>query len=101
MLEVQDIAESLHLRRMVIEHQQRPGEGEHDEQIESDASHSPCVAVTNRIAVDLCGMQVQEHVGKHAQGAITWRVVMLVAEYRSVDLGLCRRLSALNMFLDI
>ena len=46
-------------------------------------------------------MQMQEHVGQHAQRAVARRVVVLVAEDRSVDLGLGRIFQALDLFLGL
>ena len=46
-------------------------------------------------------MQVQKYVGQHAQRAIAGGVVVLVAEDRSVDLGLCRILQPFNLFFRL
>jgi hypothetical protein len=98
-LEIEHVAKGLHLAGMVIEHQQHAGEGEDDEQIERDSAHAPGVAVAHRVAIDLRRMQMQEDVGKHAQRPIARRVVVLVAEDRSVDLSLGRIFQALDLFL--
>src|SRR4029077_20295423 len=60
-LEIQNIAERLHLARMVVKHQQHTGKGEDDEQIKRYAAHTPGVAVTHRIPVDLRRMQMEEN----------------------------------------
>src|SRR5246127_4975020 len=80
MLEIEYVAEGLYLARVVIEHQQHAGIGEDDEQVERDSAHAPGVAVAHRIAVDLRRMQVEEDVRKHAESAVAWCVVVLVAE---------------------
>ena len=46
-------------------------------------------------------MQVQEDVRQHAQRAVARRVVVLVAEDRSVDLGLGRIFQALDLLLGL
>jgi hypothetical protein len=46
-------------------------------------------------------MQVQEHVGEHAQRAVSRRVVVLVAEDRRVDLCLCRIFQPIDLFLRL
>ena len=89
------------LRRVVIEHQQHAGEGQHDEEIKRDSAHAPGVAVADRVAIDLGRMQMQENVGEHAQRAIARRVVVLVAENRGVDLGLGRIFQAFDLFLGL
>src|SRR2546430_16097697 len=43
-------------------------------------------------------MQMQENVGEHAEGAIAWRVVVLMAENRSVNQGLGRLLQNFDLF---
>ena len=73
---------------MVVEHQQRAGENQRDVDVERHAAHAPGVVVAHGVAIDLGGMQVQEDVGEHAQRAAARRFVVLVAEDRSVDLGL-------------
>src|SRR5467141_4695164 len=95
--QVQHITESLHFAEVVVKHQQYAGEREHDEQIERDAAHPPGVAVAHRVTIDLGGMQMQENVGEHAQGAIARRVVMFVTEDRGEDLRLCRFLEQLDL----
>ena len=44
-------------------------------------------------------MQMQEYVGEHAQRPVAWRVVALVAEDGSVDLGLRGIFQTLDLFL--
>ncbi len=77
------------------------GEGEHDKEVERDSAHAPGVAVAHRVAVDLGRMQVQKDVGQHAQRPVARRVVMLVAEDRSVDLGLGRIFQTLDLLLGL
>ena len=74
---------------------------EHDEQVERDSAHAPGVAVAHRVAIDLGRMQVQKHVREHAQRAIARRVVVLVAEDRSVDLGLGRIFQAFDLLFGL
>src|SRR5262249_40614471 len=80
MLQVEHISKCLHLARMVVEHQQNAGEGQHDEQVEGDTSHSPGVAVTHRVAVDLSRMKVEEDVRQDSQGAVARRIIVFVTE---------------------
>src|SRR5205807_5694974 len=67
-------------------------------QVEGDAAHAPGVAVAHRVTIDLGGMQMEENVGEHAQGAIARRVVVFVTEDRGEDLRLCRFLEQLDLF---
>src|SRR5204863_5693786 len=94
--EVQHITECLHFAGVVVKHQQHTGKSKHDEQVEGDAAHAPGVAVAHRVTIDLGGMQMQENVGEHAQGAIARRVVVFVTEDRGEDLRLCRFLEQLD-----
>src|ERR1022692_4930598 len=73
---------------MVIEHQQHAGESEHDKQVERDSAHAPGIAIAYRVAADLGWVQMKEDVRQHAQRTVAGRVIMLVAEDRSEDLGL-------------
>ncbi len=41
---------------------------------------------------------MQENVGQHAEGAIAWGVVVLVAEDGSVELSFCGILKAFDLF---
>ena len=100
-LEIQHVAKRLHFAGMVIKHQHHAGQREHDKKVERDSAHAPGVAVTHRIAVDLGRMQMQEHIGQHAQRPVARRVVMLVAEDRSVDLGLGRIFQTLDLVLGL
>ena len=97
-LEVEHVAKGLHFAGMVVEHQQHAGEREDDEQIKSDATHAPGVAVADGVTIDFGRMQMQENVGEHAEGAIAWRVVVLMAENRSVNQGLGRLLQNFDLF---
>ncbi len=97
-LEVQDVAEGLHFAGVVVKHQQHAGEGEHQEQVKSDAAHTPGVAVAHRVAIDLGGVQMQKNVGEHAESAIARRVVVLVAEDGSVELSFGGILQAFDLF---
>src|SRR5437016_8577624 len=99
--EIEHISESLHFAGVVIKHQHDAGECEDDEQIKGDAAHAPGVAVANGVTIDFCGMQMQENVGEHAEGAIARRVVVLVAENRSVNLSLGRLLEYFYLFLGL
>ena len=98
MLEVEHIAKRLHLRRMVIKHQQDAGIGQDDEKIKRDPAHTPRVAVANGIPIDLRRMKVQKDVGKHAQRPVPWRVVVFVPEDRRVNLRLRRIFQTLDLF---
>ncbi len=86
---------------MVVEHQQHARKGQHDEQVKGNPAHSPGVAVADRIAIDLGGVQVQEDVGKHAQCAVARRVIVFVAEDRGVDLGLGGIFQAFHLFFGL
>src|SRR5882724_6218164 len=44
-------------------------------------------------------MQVEKHVGEHAESTIAWRVVVLVAENREENLGLAGLLEQLHLLL--
>ena len=51
----------------VIEHQQRPGEREHEEQEERQPTHAPRVGDRERVTADLDRVQVQEDVREHRE----------------------------------
>src|SRR6516165_6692545 len=76
-LEIQNVAKRLDFAGMVIEHQKYAGEGQHNEQVEGNSTHAPGVAVTNSIAVDLGGMEMEEDVREHSEGSIPRRVIVL------------------------
>ena len=97
-LEVQDVAEGLHLTEMVVKHQENTGKGEDQEQIKGDAAHTPSVGVAHSVAIDLGGMEMQENVGEHTESAIARSVVVLVTEDGSVELGLGGILQAFDLF---
>src|SRR5437899_8115927 len=100
-LEIEYVAEGLHLARVVIEHQQHAGIGEDDEQVERDPAHAPRVAVAHGITIDLCWMQVQEDVREYAESAIARRVVVLVAKDRRVDLSFRGIFQALDLLFRL
>jgi hypothetical protein len=100
-LEIQDVAKCLHFAGVVIKHQHDTGEGQHNKKVECDPAHAPGVAVAHCVAVDLGRVQMQKHVGQHAQSPVTRRVVMLVAEDRGVNLGLGRIFEALDLLLGL
>src|SRR5438094_4917989 len=99
--EIEHISESLHFAGMVVKHQHDASEREDDEQIKGNASHAPGVAVANGVTINLGRMQMEKNVGEHAEGAIARRVVVLVAENRSVDLGLGGLLEYFYLFLGL
>src|SRR5579859_5854872 len=85
---------------MIIKHQQDAGDGENNEKIKSNAAHSPGVVVTDGVAVDFGGMEVQENIREHAQGATALAFIMLDPEDGFVKLGLLRLLERFDFFLD-
>ena len=100
-LQIEHVAERLHLAGMVVKHQQHPGVGQHNEQIERDSAHAPGVAVAHGVAVDFCRMQMQEHIREYPQRAVARRVIVLVAEDGGVDLGLGWILQPLDLFFRL
>ena len=68
-LQVENVAERLHLRGVVVEHQQDAGEGQHDEEVERDPAHAPGVAVADGVAVDLGRMQMKEDICQNPERA--------------------------------
>src|SRR3989475_11680860 len=96
--EIENVAEGLHFAGVIVKHEEHAGEGEDDKQIERDAAHAPGVAVTYRVTIDFGGMQMEEDVREHAEGAIARRVVVLVAENRSVNLGFGGLAQNLDLF---
>src|ERR1700722_2517983 len=88
--QVQDVAEGLHFRRVVIKHQEHAGKSKDDKQVESNSTHTPGEIVLRRVAINLRRMQVKEDVRKDAEGAVAWFVVVLDAENRTVKLRLFR-----------
>src|SRR5439155_10837681 len=99
--EIEHISESLHFAGMVVKHQHDASERKDDEQIKGDAAHAPGVAVANGVTINLGRMQMEKNVGEHAEGAVARRVVVLVAENRSVDLGLGGLLEYFYLFLGL
>ncbi len=61
-LEIKNVAKSIHFGRVVVEHQQNTRERQHDKEIKSDSAHAPRVGVTNCVAINLCRMKMQEYV---------------------------------------
>src|SRR3954471_5131015 len=98
MLEIENVAKSLHFAGVVVEHQQNAGKGEHEEQVKSDPANSPGVGIAHRIPIDLGGMKVQENVGKKAKLSIALRVILFVAKNGRVELRLRRILQAFDLF---
>src|SRR5579859_6472212 len=81
---------------MVVKHQQDAGDSENNEKIKSNAAHSPGVVVTDGVAVNFGGMEVQKNIREHAQGAAALAVIMLDPEDGFVKLGLLRLLERLD-----
>ena len=52
----------LNLGGMIVEHQERARESQHDEEVERDATHPPGIVVSHCIPVDLGWMQVKEDI---------------------------------------
>src|SRR3984893_4220872 len=100
-LQIKNVAECLHLAGVVVKHQQYTGEGEHEEQIKSDAAHSPGIAVAHCVAIDLSGVQMQKNVGEHTECAIARRIVVFVPENGSVELGLGGIPKAFDLFFGL
>src|SRR5689334_9946288 len=101
MFEIQHVAESLHFTGVVVEHQKDAGQRQHKKQIKGNAAHPPRVTVTDRVAIDLCGVQMQEDVGENAQSAVAGSVIMLVAEDGSIKLSLGRLAENLDLFFRL
>src|ERR1700741_4047157 len=68
--EIKNVAKRVDLRRVLIEHQQHACERQHDEQIESDTTHAPGVLVADRVAINLCRMEMQEYVRGYGERTI-------------------------------
>src|SRR4030095_922138 len=96
-LKVENVAKCLHLGGMVINHQQRSGERQHDKQVERDAAHPPRIVVRDSVTVDLGGMKVQEDVREHSQSTTAWFVIVFDAKNGLVELGLFRILQRLHV----
>src|SRR5208337_2402876 len=73
-------------------------DGQHKEEIKRHAAHAPRVVVPHGVAVDLGGMEVEEDVGEDAQCPAALALIVLDAEDRLVELGLCWLLEGLEVF---
>src|SRR5205807_10277845 len=69
-LEIEDVAKCLDLRRVVIEHQQYAREGAHDEEIERDSTHSPRVLIAQCVPVDLRRMQMKKDIRENRERTV-------------------------------
>ena len=99
--EIEDVAEGLHFRGVVIKHQQDAGESEDDEKVEGDATHAPGEIVFGGVAINFCGMQVEENVGEDAEGAVARLVIVLDAKHRAIELSLLRLFQPVNLLLGL
>src|SRR5262249_13745705 len=97
--EVKNVAERLNFAGVIVKHEHDAGESQHKKQIKGNAAHSPRVAVANRIAIDFCRMEVEKNIGEDAECAIARRVVVLVTENRSKELGLRGLLQQFDLLL--
>src|SRR4029450_9170225 len=90
-LEIQNVAERVAFGGMVVENQKHAGERKNYEQVERDSTHSPGIRVTNGVAIDLRGMQVQKDVGKNCERTIARiRTIVRNAEDRFPQLRVLR-----------
>src|SRR5262249_25324064 len=86
-LQIDDVLQRLALRGVVVVQQQNAGERQDDEQVKRYGSHAPRVAESDRVPVDLCRVQMEEHVGEHSQRTRSRRGLVFDSEYGLVDLS--------------
>ena len=86
---------------MIVKHKEHAGESQDNKQVKSDSAHPPGVAVADRVAVDLGGMEVEEDVGEHAQRAAALALIVLHPEHRFVERSLLWLLERLDVFLRL
>src|SRR5262245_23085138 len=95
--EIQDVAEGIAFCRVVIEHQKDASECQNDEQVEGDSTHSPGIWITNGVAIDLRGMQVEKDVGENCERTIARvRAIVRDTEDRLPQLCVLRILVSLR-----
>ena len=94
-LEIHDVPVRLPLAGVEVEHQQRAGQRQEDEQVERDPAHAPREVVAHGLAVDARRVQVQEDVRQNGQRPVPVAVVELVPEDGLPDLALLHRVVGL------
>ena len=76
------------LLRNEVEHEEDAGDRQHQEEEEGEAAEAPGVGDLHRLAADLDGMQVQEHIAHHHQRLVEGSVGIAMAEDGSPELAL-------------
>ena len=99
--QVNDVTIRLTLGRVIVKHKEHAGESEDNKKVKSDSAHPPGVAVADRVAVDLGGMEVEKDVGEHAQRSAALALIVLHPEHRFVERSLLWLLERLDVFLRL